>query len=125
MAITPGWRAAMSMASSRLESEASTASTSTIFAFGAMACAHSTSSAVSRAHSARYSGKRATEMRCRSKQLSAFIPLQTPGRPKRWLNALTSSAMRGSLYATTTAMVVPAPSWPRFRPRYLRMLVGL
>src|SRR6516165_3810323 len=101
-ATTPGWRAANATAAARLERSALAASTSRIFALGAMACAHSMSSAISTAQPA--SG-------CGSDVPPVWLTLVNvgSGRPNCRSNWCRSLAARGSSYASTMAMVSPVP----------------
>ena len=79
------------------------ASTKRIVALGAMACAHSTSSEISKPQSALVVGSLAPPVWLTILKFAA-------GRPNFASKAAKSLAMFGSLYASTMAIVWPLPS---------------
>ena len=116
--------AAQSAAVSKSLSELVFASTRMMFAPGAMACAHSTS----RASSSGHPGLLREPLRSRgsfpgsavppSSLTTLKVPLVPPfnaGKPLAKLNDIRSLVMVGSLKASMSAMVCPAPLLPAAR----------
>jgi hypothetical protein len=93
------------------------ASTTRIEASGATACAHCTSSAVSRAHVPSTRGSRLPPV---------WLTTRSDGgaaSPNVRLNTARSAARSGASYAETMAMVSPAPV--PVSPRWLRTCAGV
>ena len=100
---TPGRAAAVETAVNRSEKEFVFASTRTMFASGAVAWAHSTSSDSSTAQPALSRGSRVPPVSLMTLKLGGA------GKPKVRSNVVRSELIRGALNASTMAMVWPAP----------------
>src|SRR3954452_24779787 len=93
------------------------ASTSRIDAAGAIACAHCTSSAASRAHPGFAAGYLVPPVALTLRNDGGA------GNPKVLLNVARSALAEGASYADTIAIVWPLPV--PVSPRYARMCAGL
>jgi hypothetical protein len=102
---TPGYVRAVSMAAARSGTLAELASTRTIFAAGATACAHSTSRAISPAQAAFTFGHGPD-----ADPFWLSFTNSGTGRPNVRLNTPKSLWMDGWSPAITTAIVCPAPA---------------